>query len=56
MIRRWRKRKLRPKTMGVLLAKLILSGATDLAAQTAALPNVNPATPRAVIYWQAPQK
>jgi hypothetical protein len=34
MISRLRKRWLRPRTLGVLVAKLILSAATDLAAQT----------------------
>ena len=34
MLARMKKRWLTPKTLGVLLAKLILSGATDLAALT----------------------
>jgi hypothetical protein len=34
MLGRMKKRWLRPKMLGVLLAKLILSGATDLAAVT----------------------
>jgi len=34
MLVRMKKRWLRPKILGILLAKLILSGATDLAALT----------------------
>jgi hypothetical protein len=53
MIRKLRKRWLRPKMLGVLLAKLILSSATDLAAQTDTWQNMPPATPQVVMSWKA---
>ena len=43
---------LRPKRVAVLLAKLILMGATDLAAQTGAWQNINGGTEFAVVRLQ----
>ena len=49
MIRKLRKRWLRPKTVGVLIAKLILSSATDLAALTQMGQNIQHGTPQVVV-------
>ena len=56
MIRKLRKRCLRPKTLGVLIAKLILSSATDLAALTDICQSMNQPNPQVVISMKAPQK
>ena len=42
MISRLKNRWLRPRALGILLAKLILSSATDLAAQTLIHQNITP--------------
>jgi hypothetical protein len=55
MIGKLRKRWLRPKTVGVLIAKLILSSATDLAALTQMGQNIHHGTPQVVVS-AAPQK
>ena len=55
MIGKLRKRWLRPKTVGVLIAKLILSSATDLAALTQVGQNIHHGTPQVVVS-AAPQK
>lgn len=48
MLAKMKKRWLTPKTLGILLAKLILSGATDLAALTIPSQPTQPATPHFV--------
>jgi hypothetical protein len=49
MIRKLRKRWLRPKTVGVVIAKLILSSATDLAALTQVGQSIQHGAPQVVV-------
>ena len=56
MMRKLRKRWLRPKTVGVVIAKLILSCATDLAALTQVGQNIQHGTPQVVMTKTISQK